>query len=191
MVVIVQLPVQSVPSTTKVASSWRGALHTILCDEVCQWLATGRWFSPGTPFYSTNKTDRNNITAILLKVALNTTTQTNFIFFSLTQPGLKPTICHTRNERTNHYNIDAVDILLRYIPCRNQRFLPLENNAPYPSGELSHTSVWQSLLSDPSVHLLLILDKFVCFLLNDDIICKKCCLKPTQQFFSYFMARTS
>jgi hypothetical protein len=31
-------------------------------------------FSPGTPVSSTNKTDRNDITEILLKVALNTTT---------------------------------------------------------------------------------------------------------------------
>jgi hypothetical protein len=29
--------------------SWRGVLDTTLCDKVCQWLATGRWFSPGTP----------------------------------------------------------------------------------------------------------------------------------------------
>ena len=42
---------------------------------VCQWLATGRWFSPGSPVSSTNKTDRHDITEILLKVALNTTTQ--------------------------------------------------------------------------------------------------------------------
>jgi hypothetical protein len=26
------------------------------CDKVCQWLATCRWFSPGTPVSSTNKT---------------------------------------------------------------------------------------------------------------------------------------
>jgi hypothetical protein len=45
-----------------------------LCDKVCQLLATGRWFSPGTPASSTNKTDHNDITEILLKVALNTTT---------------------------------------------------------------------------------------------------------------------
>ena len=32
------------------------------------------WFSTGTPFSSTNKTDRHNITEILLKVALNTIT---------------------------------------------------------------------------------------------------------------------
>ena len=26
----------------------RGVIDTTLCDKVCQWLATGRWFSPGT-----------------------------------------------------------------------------------------------------------------------------------------------
>jgi hypothetical protein len=36
--------------------------------------ATGRWFSPGTPVSSTNKTDRHDITEILLKVAFNTIT---------------------------------------------------------------------------------------------------------------------
>jgi hypothetical protein len=50
---------------------------TTLCDKVCQWLATGRWFSPGPPVSSTNKTDRHDITEILLKVALNTIKQTN------------------------------------------------------------------------------------------------------------------
>ena len=50
--------------------------HTTLCDKVCQWLAAGLWFSPGTPVSSTNKTDRHNITEILLKVALNTINQT-------------------------------------------------------------------------------------------------------------------
>ena len=50
---------------------------TTLCDKVCQWLATGRWFSPGPPVSSTNKTDCHDITEILLKVALNTTKQTN------------------------------------------------------------------------------------------------------------------
>jgi hypothetical protein len=33
---------------------------------------TGQWFSPGPPVSSTNKTDRHDITEILLKVALNT-----------------------------------------------------------------------------------------------------------------------
>ena len=38
----------------------------------------GRWFSLGTPVSSTNKTDRHNITEILLKVVLNTINQTIF-----------------------------------------------------------------------------------------------------------------
>ena len=42
-----------------------------------QWLATGWWFSPGTPVSSTNKTDCHNIIEMLLKVALNTIKQTN------------------------------------------------------------------------------------------------------------------
>jgi len=54
----------------------RGVLDTPLCDKACQWLTAGRWFSPGTPFSSTNKTDRHDIAEILLKKALNTTTLT-------------------------------------------------------------------------------------------------------------------
>jgi hypothetical protein len=38
---------------------------------------TGRWFSPGTPVSSTNKTDRHDLTEIVLKVTLNTIKQTN------------------------------------------------------------------------------------------------------------------
>ena len=58
--------------------SWRGALDTTICDTVCQWLATSRWFSPISP---TNKIDCHDITDILLKVAWNTIKQTkqNFI----------------------------------------------------------------------------------------------------------------
>ena len=40
--------------------------------KVCQWLAAGQWFSPGTPVSFTNKTDHQDINEILLKVVLNT-----------------------------------------------------------------------------------------------------------------------
>ena len=50
----------------------RDVLDTTLCDNVCQWLAAGRWFSPGTLVSFTNKTDSHDITEILLKVVLNT-----------------------------------------------------------------------------------------------------------------------
>ena len=42
------------------SQSGRGACTT-LCDKVCQWLATGRWFFPGPPVSSTNKTDRHDL----------------------------------------------------------------------------------------------------------------------------------
>ena len=50
-----------------------------LCDEVCQWLVDGRCFSTGTPVSFTNKTDRQDIIEILLKVALNLYTLTQKI----------------------------------------------------------------------------------------------------------------
>ena len=52
----------------------RGVVNTTICDKVCQWLAAGGRFHPGTPVSSTYKTDRYNIPEILLKVALNTIT---------------------------------------------------------------------------------------------------------------------
>ena len=42
-----------------------GLLKITLCDKVCQWLATGRWFSPDTLVSSINKTDRHDLTEIL------------------------------------------------------------------------------------------------------------------------------
>jgi hypothetical protein len=50
---------------------------TTLCDKVCQWFTTGRWFSPVPPVSSYNKTDHHNITKILLKVPWSTTSQTS------------------------------------------------------------------------------------------------------------------
>jgi hypothetical protein len=52
-------------------------LISIDSDRVCQLLAHGRWFSPGTPASSTTKTARHDIAEILLKVALNTKKQIN------------------------------------------------------------------------------------------------------------------
>ena len=43
---------------------WRGVLDTTLCDKVCHWLATGQWFSPGTPVSSTNKTESHDISSV-------------------------------------------------------------------------------------------------------------------------------
>ena len=64
--------------------SWWGMLDAIICDQVCQWLATCRWISPDTPVSFTNqKTDSQDITEILLKVTLNTITSLSFFIFFL------------------------------------------------------------------------------------------------------------
>jgi hypothetical protein len=52
-----------VPITTKIVNlnPVHGEVYSIqhyVIKLVCQWLATGQWFSPGTPVSSTNKTRR-------------------------------------------------------------------------------------------------------------------------------------
>jgi hypothetical protein len=39
-------------------------LDTIVCDKVCQWLATGLWYSPGMLVSATNKTDPHDVIEI-------------------------------------------------------------------------------------------------------------------------------
>jgi hypothetical protein len=51
----------------------------VVCFSDIKRLPTGRWFSP---ISSTNKTDRHDITEILLTVALNTIKQTDIKLFS-------------------------------------------------------------------------------------------------------------
>jgi hypothetical protein len=87
-----QLPVQSVPYNylynqyLSPLKLWvwipflARCTHTKVCESL--WLATGQWFSPGTLVPSTNTTDHHNITEILLKVALNTITLTQSLFYS-------------------------------------------------------------------------------------------------------------
>jgi hypothetical protein len=53
--------------------SWQLVLDTTLCDKVCQWLTTGRWFSPGNLISSTNIENWHHyVTEILLNVVINT-----------------------------------------------------------------------------------------------------------------------
>jgi len=65
-----QLPMQSVYITTKVVSS--NPMHGVVYSnksfvmKLVSDLLLFLWFSPGTPASSTNKTDRQDITEILL-----------------------------------------------------------------------------------------------------------------------------
>ena len=85
---------------------------TTLCNKVCQWLATGRWFSPGTPVSFTNKTDYHEITEILLKVALNTTKQSNKHFFA--QHCSLREVTRMYNLLWHHWNLD-IHVHLKYV----------------------------------------------------------------------------
>ena len=90
----------------------RGVLDT-LCKKVCQWLATGRWLSLGTPVSPTNKTDRHDITDILLKVALNTITLTTHPHprsMYLYYPHTNSWIFIELPDHASHHNTDAIDI---------------------------------------------------------------------------------
>jgi hypothetical protein len=77
---------------------------TTICDKVCQWLVAGRWFSPGTPVSSTNKTDRHDITKILLKVALSIIkpNQTKPIHLTILAPQLFVKCMNQAKRMINH-----------------------------------------------------------------------------------------
>jgi hypothetical protein len=69
-------------------------------------LAEGQWFSPGTSVSSTNKTDCQDITEILLKVPLNSITLIMFI----SQMDIVLEMAHKVDDTGN--NIDLVHKLL-------------------------------------------------------------------------------
>jgi hypothetical protein len=61
----------------------KNKMWTVSSDQVCQWLATGVWFSPSPPASSINKTDHHDITEIWLKVTLSTINPNWCIFIDL------------------------------------------------------------------------------------------------------------
>jgi hypothetical protein len=85
---------------------------TTLCNKVCQWLATGRWFSPGPPVSCTNKTDYHDISEILLKVALNTIKQSNKHLFA--QHCSLREITRMYNLLWHHWNLN-IHVHLKYM----------------------------------------------------------------------------
>ena len=73
------LPMESVPITITTDVVSLDLIRTIMWESlsVTKSLATSLWFSLGPTISSTNKTDRHDITEILLKVVLDTINQTN------------------------------------------------------------------------------------------------------------------
>ena len=69
---------QLVPITVDVVSlNPLREMCTTLCDKVCQFNSSARWFTPGTLVSSIIKSYLLDIAEILLIVALNTIKQTN------------------------------------------------------------------------------------------------------------------
>ena len=84
-------------------------LDTTLCDNVCQRLATGRWFSPCIPVSaSINKTNRHDITVVLLKVVLATITlNLTTIPFSASDSKWRNALCTMQN----NYHIYVINMV--------------------------------------------------------------------------------
>jgi hypothetical protein len=65
-------------------------------------IATGRWFSPGTPVSSTNNTDPRDIAEILSKEALNTINLDIKQFYIVTSPANQFQFVYS-TKQSNHF----------------------------------------------------------------------------------------
>jgi hypothetical protein len=75
-----------------------------ICDKVCQWLGTCRWFYPGIPVSTPNKTYPHDITKIVLKVALITINRPTInVQSNLVVPNSKGPLENTRVIRCSTY----------------------------------------------------------------------------------------
>jgi hypothetical protein len=135
---------------------------TALCDKVCQWLVTGRWFSPGTPISSTNRIDRHDIAEILLKVALNTIKQTNNLRTSYAYYVTKKTSTVLENTRPKSTETK----LYIKMPTQWDILLVFSDNKPDVSIQSIHSffDTFRSLFSSQYLmkFLLHLLVSFVC-----------------------------
>jgi hypothetical protein len=103
-------------------------------NKVCQWLATGRWFSPGPLVSSTNKTDHRDIAEMLLQVALNTIkpneTKPNFL--------IKVDFCYFDHSYWWRFGIDLYNRDTTNMLCNGGR---VRTTKPYRSPKM-----WGSLV---------------------------------------------
>jgi hypothetical protein len=63
-------------------------------------------------------------------VLIGEATNTNFIVFGLTRPGLEHTIYRTRGEHANHYATDAVFTKLHLLDIKNIFIIELHHVFP-------------------------------------------------------------
>jgi hypothetical protein len=162
---------------------------TALCDKVCQWLVTGRWFSPGTPISSTNRIDRHDIAEILLKVALNTIKQTNNLRTSYAYYVTKK---HPRCLRTQDQNLQKPNYILKCPPNEIYFWYLAITNLTYPYNQsipfsilfglyFHHNILWNFFY----IFLYLLFVEFLFLISSVLFFLKSIKVKPTNMFL-YF-----
>ena len=85
---------------------------TTLCDKVCQWLVTGRWFNPDPLVSSTNKTDRYSRNIVESGVKHHKTKPTKLSYHTLgsvlkSNIKIVTQITHDRSKSNCQYQINT------------------------------------------------------------------------------------
>jgi hypothetical protein len=88
---------------------------TTLCDKVCQWLATGRWFSPGLPVPDL----RQSYSSLFLSLCHNIPLLANLSFYNIEQKMVSISILNSQE----FWKYMSMDISIRYagIKSNNSR----------------------------------------------------------------------
>ena len=119
----------------------RCVLDTV-CDKICQWLAAGWWVSPVS---STNKTDRHDITELLLKVALNTVKLLKQSLIKLLNGSKKVHHNHSSHGIVIFYDISRA----QWVGFPNKLYNPITNTLGFASDFVSYKK--GALYSQPQV----------------------------------------
>ena len=121
------------PSWSWLHCSWWGVLDKALCDKVCQWLAAGQWFSPGTSVSSTNKTDPP------------------YYYWNIVESGIKhhnpnPPLDNVMSSRKRELTVVAPSKFTGYnksvpCPCRYLNTYNITSQSPVPCDYLNTYSI--------------------------------------------------
>jgi hypothetical protein len=136
------------------------ARWTTLCDQVCQWLATGRWFSLGPPVSSTNKSDHHDIylsvTGCPHEVSLRKYGRTHTGQSPLCKISAQgqPAATHTGLSPLDNKAAWGQPVTLRYISWWSDLLVeetggPRENHRPVAS----HWQTWSHNVGDSGINI--------------------------------------
>jgi hypothetical protein len=99
--------------------------HLYSDDKVCQWLATGQWFSQSTAVSSNNKIGRHDITEILLKVLSNTIILTPLYSGKLTRLQYRMSLDVIKSSKKRRKKCNTHQSLQYPCPIKSQQIIYL------------------------------------------------------------------